>query len=226
MWNPVVTGLEKRGHQGRAVTLAGHGKGVNKAVTHDDCVQSVLDYAEEHDLKDIVLAGHSFGGSVIARAAPKLGDRLKRLIFMNAFVPENGHSIMDEVPPHYRTMFRAMAGESDDNTVIVPFNIWRDAFIQDADLELAKASYAALSPEPFQPFDTKLDLEDFYALTVPRSFLNCTEDTALPPGEWGWHPRMSGRLGLHRLVQMPGSHESIFTNPDLVAQKLIEAGRD
>ena len=50
--------------------------------------------------------------------------------------------------------------------------------------------------------------------------------TRLPPGEWGWHPRMSSRLGLYRLVQMPGSHEAIFTNPALLADKFVEAGRD
>jgi hypothetical protein len=37
---------------------------------------------------------------------------------------------------------------------------------------------------------------------------------------------MSSRLGLFRLVQMPGSHEVIFTNPGVLAAKLIEAGRD
>ena len=44
--------------------------------------------------------------------------------------------------------------------------------------------------------------------------------------EWGWHPRMSSRLGLYRLVQMPGSHQVNFTNPELLALKIVEAGRD
>jgi hypothetical protein len=47
-----------------------------------------------------------------------------------------------------------------------------------------------------------------------------------PAGRMGWHPRMSSRLGLYRLVQMPGSHELIFTNPNLLTDKIIEAGRD
>ena len=60
----------------------------------------------------------------------------------------------------------------------------------------------------------KLDLGAFYASQIPRSYLNCTEDIAMPPGEeWGWHPRFSNRLGLYRLVQMPGSHEVLFTEP-------------
>ena len=75
---------------------------------------------------------------------------------------------------------------------------------------LAKSAYARLSPEPYQPYRDKLDMKKFYALDIPKSFLNCTEDIALPPGEWGWHPPMSKRLGLYRLVQMPGSHEAIL----------------
>jgi hypothetical protein len=42
----------------------------------------------------------------------------------------------------------------------------------------------------------------------------------------GVDPRFTGRLGLCRLVQMPGSHEVLFTNPGLLAEKLVEAGRD
>ena len=95
-----------------------------------------------------------------------------------------------------------------------------------ADEALAKSAYDSLSPEPYQPFLDKLDLTRFYATQIPKSYLNCTEDIALPPGEWCWHPRMSSRLGLYRLVQMPGSHEVLFTNPAGLADKLIEAGRD
>jgi hypothetical protein len=63
-------------------------------------------------------------------------------------------------------------------------------------------------------------------LDTPRSYLIGSDVIALPPGEWGWHPRMSSRLGLYRLVQMPGSHELIFSNPAGLADKIIEAGRD
>ncbi|MBV9087258.1 MAG: hypothetical protein JOY79_07230 [Acidobacteriaceae bacterium] len=109
---------------------------------------------------------------------------------------------------------------------MIPFPIWRDAFINDGDLELAKSTYAQLAPEPYQPFIDKLDMKRFYSLDIPRSYVNCTEDISLPPGEWGWHPRMSSRLGLYRLVEMPGSHEALFSNPTLLADKIIEAGRD
>ena len=57
----------------------------------------------------------------------------------------------------------------------------------------------------FQPSKGEVDLIKFYSLDIPKSYINCTEDMALPPGEWGWHPRMSNGLGLYRLVQVSGS---------------------
>ncbi len=63
----------------------------------------------------------------------------------------------------------------------MPFEIWREAFLNDADLELAQSSYAQLSPQAYQSLIDKLDLKQFYSLSIPRSYLYCTEDTALAP---------------------------------------------
>ena len=225
-WEPVIGHLEGKGHTAFGPTIVGHGKGVDKNVNHTQCTQSIIDFIVKEDLSDIVLVGHSFGGTLISQVAPAIPERIKRLVFWNAFVCEDGNSLMDEVPFHYRELFDELVKESNDYTIVLPFPIWRDAFINDADLALAQSAYECLSPEPYQPYCDKLDMKKFYALDIPKSFLNCTEDIALPPGEWGWHPRMSNRLGLYRLVQMSGSHEAIFTNPIGLAEKIIEAGRD
>jgi pimeloyl-ACP methyl ester carboxylesterase len=226
LWEPVAARLRELGHAVETPTLAGHGRGVDKAVTHEDCVRSVVEAIVDADLTDVVLVGHSFGGTIIAKVAEQIPERLRRLVFWNAFVPEDGQSLNDEVPPHYRELFEGLAAQSGDNTVMLPYPIWRDAFINDADEDLAQSTYDRLSSEPYQPFTARLDLEKFYSIDLPRSYLNCTEDIALPPGEWGWHPRMSSRLGSYRLVEMPGSHEVLFTNPTGLADKLVEAGRD
>lgn len=225
-WKPTIAHLEKLGHTAIAPTLAGHGKGASKNVTHADCVQSVVDAIVDRRLSDVVLVGHSFAGTVIAKVAEAIPERLRRLVFWNAFVLEDGHCLSDEIPPHYRALFDELDQASPDGTVMIPFPIWREAFMNDADLKTATRAYKQLSPEPYGLFQAKLDLKKFYSLQIPKSYLNCTEDIALPHGEWGWHPRMSNRLGLFRLVQMPGSHEALFTNPAGLAEKIAEAGRD
>lgn len=231
LWGPVAGYLRAKGHTVHTPTVAGHGKGADKRVSHADCVKSIVDDIVAKDLKDVVLLGHSYGGTIIARAVQFIPERVRRLIFWNAFVVNDGESLNDNVPPHYRALFEQLHAGSTDGGVMMPFPIWREAFINDGDLATAQATYAMLSSEPYQPFVDKLDMKKFFELVhggkVGASFINCTEDIALPPGpEWGWHPRMSSRLGLYRLVQMPGSHESMFTNPQGLADKIIEAGRD
>lgn len=228
-WGKVADHLRSHGETVHTPTVAGHGKGVAKNISHAESVQSIVDYINAEQLENVVLLGHSYGGTIISKAVEQLPNRVKRLIFWNAFVLQDGESLADNTPPHYRGLFDHLAATSGDNTIMLPFPIWREAFMNDSDLELATACYDLLSPEPNQ-FNEKLDLKVFYNLIqtqqVACSYLNCTEDIALPPGEWAWHPRMSSRLGLYRLVQMPGSHEVCFSNPKLLAEKIIEAGRD
>lgn len=227
LWGPVADGLRAAGHEVHTPTVAGHGAGVDKRVNHAQCTQSVTDYITAHDLKDIVLLGHSYGGTIISKVVEAVPDRVRRLVFWNAFVLNDGQSLDDNVPPHYRALFAQLSQASPDGAVMMPFPIWREAFINDGDLTLAERTYALLSPEPYQPFIDKLDLKVFHSLQTPRSYINCTEDIALPPGpEWGWHPRMSSRLGLYRLVQIAGSHEVMFSAPQRLVQAIIEAGRD
>ena len=62
-------------------------------------------------------------------------------------------------------------------------------------------------------------------MPLAKSYINCTEDIALPH-HYPWHPRLSQKLGLFRLVQVPGRHELCFSNPKLLAQAIMDAGRD
>jgi pimeloyl-ACP methyl ester carboxylesterase len=175
-WQAVVDHLEARGHQAFAPTIAGHGKGVNKNVNHAQCTQSIVDYIVDKELSDIVLLGHSFGGTIIAKVAEAISDRIRRLIFLSAFVLNDGESLIDNAPPSSQVLFDTLAKESGDQTIMMPFELWREAFLNDADLKLAKSSYARLSPEPYQPLIDKLDLKQFYSLPIPKSYLYCTED--------------------------------------------------
>lgn len=224
LWGPVADRLTQTGNIVHAPTVAGHGPGADRNVNLAQCIQSIIDYIADNNLTDVILLGHSFGGIIIPKVAEAIPDRIRRLVFWNAFVLADGECLSDNVPPHYRANFAKLAQSTSDNSVMLPFAMWREVFMNDADLELATSTYEKLSPEPHQPFLDKVDMKKFYELQIPKSYLNCTTDNVFPQGNW--HPRMSQRLGLFRLVEMPGGHEAMFTNPDLLAQKIIEAGRD
>jgi hypothetical protein len=105
--------------------------------------------------------------------------------------------------------------------MLVPWAVWRDSFMQDAPESTARSVWKQLAPEPNQVNHDKLDLKRFYSLGVPKSFIYCRQDKALPPGYF--HPRMSSRLGVFRLLEMDGSHEVMFTRPTELAEKIVEA---
>jgi pimeloyl-ACP methyl ester carboxylesterase len=214
------------GHNAFGPTVAGHGFGATERVSHAESTRSIVDLIVDSDLTDIVLVGHSYGGTIISKVAEVIPERIKRLVYYSGFVLNDGETMLEAFSPEVRALLARLAADSTDNTVTLPFQVWRETMINDADLKTARWAYEQLSPEPFGQYVEPLDLRKFYTLDIPKSYLACTEDTVVPPGEWAFHPRMSSRLGLYRLVQMPGSHEVIFSNPNGLADKIVEAGRD
>jgi pimeloyl-ACP methyl ester carboxylesterase len=221
-WQGVVRQLSKRGHRAEAPTLPGHGAGAMRlGIAHQDCVRSVVSYIQQQRLKEVVLVGHSFGGSVIQKVSEEIPSLIEQIIFLDALIVEDGHCVFDELPVEYVALFNGLARTSSDNTMLIPWEVWRDNFMQDAPEGEAHSIWEQLSPEPNQVNLDRLDLKRFYSLAIPKSFIYCRQDKALPPG--CFHPRMSSRLGHFKLLEMDGSHEVMFTRPEELADKIIEA---
>lgn len=80
-WDGIAAALRWHGHAVYTTEYAGHGAGPDKNVTHADITKSVVGFIVRMDLRDIVLIGHSFGGTVVQKTSEQLPDRIKRLIF-------------------------------------------------------------------------------------------------------------------------------------------------
>ncbi|MGE8078974.1 alpha/beta fold hydrolase [Peribacillus loiseleuriae] len=224
----VAAVLRSQGHTVYTPEYAGHGKDPNKNVTHAMITKSVVDLITKLNLRNFVLVGHSFGGTVIQKVAEQVPDRIKRLVFWDAFVLKDGESVVDEFPPQMRQGFEQLRASSKDDTIMLPFPLFRDTFVNTATLEEAKRMYAGVTPEPARPLFEKLDLKAFYELPTLKSYVYFFQDNVLPQGEgFGWNPHMSTRLGQFRLIVGDGDHfTDTRTRTDMVAQKFYEAGRD
>ena len=98
---PVAAVIRAEGHTVHAPTIKGNRPGDSKSVGLNDAIRSIADHLNERDLKEVVLLGHSYGGMIITGVADLLPDRIRRLVYWNAFVPNNGECLNDMVPPHY-----------------------------------------------------------------------------------------------------------------------------
>ncbi|HET6598568.1 MAG TPA: alpha/beta hydrolase [Burkholderiaceae bacterium] len=226
LMEPVAKHLREMGHSVHCPTLAGNRPGDDRArIGLTEAAQSLVDFLRENELTDVRLMGHSYGGMVISQTVDVVPERIRRLVYWNAFVPLNGECLNDMVPPHYKALFDGIAA-ANGNAVTLPYPIWREAFINDADAALAESAYAQLNPHPYRTFTEPARLKtELAALQIGKSYINARQDTALPHS-LPWHPRLSEKLGLFRLVECEGSHEVCFSNPRLLAEKIVQAGRD
>jgi len=82
VFTPTHTGVGERAHQaGEDITLETH-------------IRDVAGCIEAEEIKDIILVGHSYGGMVITGLADRMADRIKALVYLDAFVPDDGESLM------------------------------------------------------------------------------------------------------------------------------------
>ena len=222
---PIADLLKAAGHTVHTPTLLGNNADDSKRVSLDEVINSLLEYFATHNLFNVIAVGHSFGGMVITGAADRLPPKsIRRLVYCNAFVPNDGESVNDMLPGSFVELFDQI--QAKDGSISLPYAIWRDGFINDADATLAKQAFKTLNSQSYATFTDKINLSANPAdFKIPKSYLYCTEDTSIPHS-LGWHPRLSEKLGFFRFVTCPGSHEVLFTNPALFAEKIIQAGRD
>jgi len=71
-------------------------------------VQDVLGTVEYEQLSDFILVGHSYGGMVVTAAADRVPDKLRSLVYLDAFVPKDGESLLDLARPEMRVKILAL----------------------------------------------------------------------------------------------------------------------
>jgi pimeloyl-ACP methyl ester carboxylesterase len=144
LWQPVIEHLAQLDHTAYGPTVAGHGKDVPKNVTHAESTQSIVDFIVDKDLTEFVLVGHGYAGTIISKVVEVVPERVRRLVFWSAYVLNDGETALEMLPDSIE-MIRQMAADSADNTFIIPFEMWRDVFINDGDPDLVQRAYAQLS---------------------------------------------------------------------------------
>jgi pimeloyl-ACP methyl ester carboxylesterase len=223
-WSAVSSELERQGHRAYAVDLPGRpGNPLpHSQIDRHVWVDSVVRFIEDHNLRDVVLTGHSYGGLTITGVALKIPRRIKRCIYATALVPPAQGSLADEFPrlvtPEMAAAMRQIDGGASS---VMDAGYFRRAFIQDASRDLQDFVFAALVPEAMIPMTNPVPMEEFHALNVPTSYVVCEDDLVLGDPA-AWHPGFSGRLRRPSIKSLKCGHELMFTQPIATARALID----
>lgn len=122
IWTPTARALRAAGHEAWTPSLTGLGERIHLAHPGIDLATHVADVANQIDceeLSDVILVGHSYGGMVITGVAGRMAERLRALVYVDAFLPKDGESLWDIAGEAGRAHY--IAAQRDTPGMVAPF---------------------------------------------------------------------------------------------------------
>ncbi len=214
-WRDLIPRLRDLGHEARAIDLPGHGEDQTppEAVRLETYRDAVLAAVGDHTL----LVGHSMGGYPITAAAEAAPQRIAALIYLCAYVPVAGMSLADMRRAGPRQPLAPAIRRSDDGlSFTFDQALARELFYHDCPDEAVAFALGRLCSQPVLPQETPIG-ETFRAEALPRHYILCEDDHAIPPEYQAQMCRKFRPGDIHRL---PGSHSPFFAAPEALARIL------
>ncbi len=180
-WQKVKQQLESKGQKVIVVELPAHGSDQTSPaqVSIDSYSQKVIDAINTTEGK-VILVGHSMGGIVVSEVAEKIPSKIQKLIYVGAFVPANGQSLMELSMMDKQSLLGASIVPSQDQlTLDVKKENLINIFCQDAtkdEQEMVLKNYRA---EPATPFTNKVTVTDQNFGSVDKYYIHTTQDHAV-----------------------------------------------
>ena len=211
-WRDVIPALAERGHQARAIDLPSHGPDTTPAaeVTLPSYVQALQAALDE----PAVIVAHSMGGVPATQVAELAPELVQRLIYLCAYLPEDGDSVasLRRAGPS-QPLLPAILRDPGGVTFRFDPALAREKFYHDCPPTLVDRALRHLTPQPIRPQEDGVSLAGI-AETVPRSYIVCAQDAAIPPD---YQRAMASVLPRDEVVEMTCSHSPFLSDPDGLA---------
>lgn len=224
-WAPVSSILERQGHEVFAPDLPGHGEDETPpaAVRMEDYVRTVTDILDALDDRAI-LVGHSLGGIIISQAAEERPEKLKSLVYLTAFLLADGGSFMKATQGVEGSLvLDNLVMAEDGASVTIREDMLHKAFAHDVPKDAFEAAKPRTVPEPTAPLAAPLSITEERWGSVPRYYIECTADRAIPPTV---QQAMYEAIPVRRVFSMDTSHAPNFAAPDELAGYLLKIAAD
>ena len=217
-WKKMHPLMQAAGHRLVTPTYTGsrraRASGQSRRSISNSHIEDMLNVIKYEDLRDIVLVGHSYGGMVATGVADRARDKVRQLIYLDAFVPEDGQSLLD-LNEAARPRMQELA-KTGDGWRVPPNPTPPDT--SPADVEWLSARRVDM---PIKCFETKLKLQGG-TLTLPRSYIYATRIT--PADTFGPFAQTTKNDPAWRYYEIDASHSPNVTAPEALMallQKIV-----
>ncbi|MEU3948536.1 alpha/beta hydrolase [Streptomyces sp. NPDC029526] len=211
-WDEVAAHLAARGHEVRALTLSGLAERAGVPADQQTHVRDVVEEVDRLGPGRVVLVGHSYSGIPVGQAAERIGDRLSRVVYVDANVPVDGETFLSGWP-----------SEEVRRTVAEHGGVWPPPPAGEfagqglSEEQIARIT-ARATPHPGATLTGPAALRGA-AGDLPATYVKCLLDGGDPP------PAAATALaaGKWELVRMDTGHWPMFSRPGDLARILHEA---
>ena len=214
-WRDVIPALSALGHTARAIDLPAHGKDPTPAAaaTLDLYVEAILAAIDT----PVTLVGHSAAGYPITLAADRAPERIRRLVYLCAYVPTPGMSMIDMRRAGPRQPLRGVVQAAPDgNTYSVDPASGRGAFYHDCPAAAIAYALPRLCPEPVLPQATASPPLNRWQ-QVEKHYILCADDRTIPPE---YQATMAAPFPSGHVTSLPCGHSPFFAMPEILAVRL------
>ena len=218
-WRRVAPMLRRAGHDVHTPTLTGVGERAHLASPEIDLathVEDVVALMAMEDVSEAVVVGHSYSGMVVTGVAERVPERLRRLVYLDAFVPEDGRCALDYVVPERAAAFREQ-GERTGFVDPPPPSLW--GVVAPGDVAFARQRDVR---HPYRCFTERLRVVNSSAAALPKTFIHCTSPATGTFDQFAAKYRSDPRWRFHELKT---GHDSMILVPDELAA-LLQAAKE
>jgi pimeloyl-ACP methyl ester carboxylesterase len=211
-WRDMDARLSKAGHHVLRATLTGLGERVHLAspeISLSTHVTDVVNLLRYEDVKDVILVGHSYGGMVITGVAEREAARIRHLVYIDAYFPEDGESAV------------AMLGGGREPSSWVEKE-QRDGFLVPSWLD-PKCPVPCDVPHPARTFTEPLAMKSEAARKLPGTYILTIDPGLKEDTNYGPYAARAKKRGF-RMHTLAADHNPQRSAPQALFE-LLEAVR-
>jgi pimeloyl-ACP methyl ester carboxylesterase len=225
IWRPLAERLEELGHTVEAPDLPGSGNDPTPVedVSLDAYASRICELLDQDD-EPAILVANSMGGMVISQAAARRPDRVKRLVYVAAFLPGDGQSLTDltGLPEAADDLVQKTIVVSGDPPVGTLPETTCQASNQDCSREVMDWAVDRTGSQAILPLTQPVSLNQEFE-RIPRTYVVCTRDRIVPPP---LQRRLVRDRKVTDVVEMDAGHHPQLSKIDELAGVLHRRARD
>jgi pimeloyl-ACP methyl ester carboxylesterase len=214
-WKRVTPLLRAAGHEVYTPTLTGLGDRAHLGGMDSNLdihIQDVLMTIQAEELSDIILVGHSYAGMVVTGVADRIPSLIKHLVYLDAFVPENGKSLLDYAAPE-RQAGLIKVGRETGYVTSLPMHLLGVTNLED----VAWVS-RRLVKQSFQTFSQSVRLFNVGEHKFPRTYIYCSNP---PTGAFDQFANAIKNNPKWTFHEMKTGHDAMITDPEGLTKILL-----